>query len=168
LRRHTTIAIAVLVTLLAGCSAAPSGARPQSLADTLTAHGACFARVYDAAHLASHPNQTVRRFFVGDAGEAWRAVEAAGEFHVAFGFQLVDREDLYSGVALCEPRDSAASCLIEGDGGAFTIESNGEGLRVEATRIEVEGPNDFSPDLALADNRVMLLHSAQANECSEQ
>ena len=164
-QRRKTVFAAVMTCLLTSCSGAPASPPTPSLVEGLTTPGACYARLYDAAHLAAHPHQTVTRFFLGDGGEAGRTTQSPGHFSVAFGFQVVDRQDIYSGVGICEPRGAGASCDIEGDGGSFTIQPNGEDLRVVATRIEIEGPNDFSPDLALADNRVMVLHRAQTSEC---
>jgi hypothetical protein len=156
---------AVTGCLLAGCPGAPARSPAPGLVERLTASGACYSRVYDAAHLSAHPRQTVTRFFLGDPGDAWRATQSPGHFNVAFGFQIVDRQDIYAGVGICEPSGTGASCDVEGDGGSFTIEPTGEDLRIVAARIQVEGPSDFSPDLAFADNRVMLLRRGQAREC---
>jgi hypothetical protein len=164
-QRRKIVLAAGMACLLTSCSGPPSYPTTPSLVEELHTPGACYARVYDAAHLAAHPNQTVTRFFLGDPGEAWRATRSPGQFSVAFGFQVVDRQEIYSGVGICEARGAGASCDIEGDGGSFTIEPDGEDLRIVAARIEVEGPSDFSPDLALADNRVMLLRRAQTSEC---
>jgi hypothetical protein len=144
---------------------AAEGGEGPSLSERLTAPGACHARTYDAAHLAAHPRQTVTRFFVGDPGAEWRATLAAGEIAVLFGFELQGRSSVYTGIAVCEPAESRVQCAIEGDGGSFTLEANGDGLRVVATRVQVEGATDFSPDIAQADNRVMLLRPAQASDC---
>ena len=132
----------------------------------MTRDGACYARAYDAAHLAAHPQQTVTTFFVGAAGPEWRPTETPGHSAIAFGFHMTGRNDLYSGVAMCTPNGDALACDVEGDGGQFAIARNGEGLRVTLQRLEVEGPNDFSPDLAAADNRVMLLSAAQPSACA--
>lgn len=148
--------------------ASESGATTSAdgVAARLSATGACFTRDYDAAHLAAHPQQTVTHFHVGDAGEAWRSVQPPGRITIAFGFRVTGKPDLYSGVASCAPAGDAVLCEIEGDGGSFTVELQGDGVRVVAARIEVEGERDFSPDLAQADNRVMLLNSAPAGACS--
>jgi hypothetical protein len=164
-QRRKILFAAVMAYLLTGCSNPPASPPASGFVATLTAPSACYARVYDAAHLAAHPQQTVTRFFLGDPGEAWRATQSPDHFNLAFGFQVLDRQDIYSGVGICAPRGAGASCDIEGDGGSFAIEPNGEDLRIEVTRIEVEGPRDFSPDLALADNRVMVLRRAQTSEC---
>jgi hypothetical protein len=110
----------------------------------------------------------VTRFFVGDPGAEWRATQAPGEIVVLFGFELLERSSVYTGVAVCEPTESRVQCVIEGDGGSFTLEANGDGLRVTAARVQVEGATDFSPDIAQADNRVMLLRPAQASDCPRE
>lgn len=145
---------------------APVGASTPSLSAALTQPRACFSRTYDAAHLAAHPRQTVRRFFVGAAGAEWRATQTPGHFNVAFGFQIAGHADTYTGIGICAPRGARLACDIEGDGGTFTIARNGDGLRIDAARIEVEGEHDFSPDLAAGDNRIMLLRPAAVEACA--
>ena len=164
------LVFAVAALLAAGCAPPPADgaaptARRSDFAAVLAAPGACHARSYDDAHLAAHPQQTVTRFFLGDPGAEWRAQQTPPQFNVAFGFQLKGHADTYSAVAICTAENDGAACDIEGDGGHFSVRPSGEDLRVEVTRIEVEGPNDFSPDLAQADNRVMLLHAAAASDC---
>jgi hypothetical protein len=163
--KHCLLLALLSVAGLAACSA-PSEAASPSLQDALARDGACFARVYDAAHLAAHPQQTVTHFFVGAAGPEWRATETPGHFTVGFGFRLAGHDDLYSGIGICAPNGDALACTVEGDGGAFAVTRNGQGLRIAVERLEVEGPHDFSPDLALADNRVMLLSPAGAGACA--
>jgi hypothetical protein len=173
--RHALLAIVFFVAT-AGCGAAPtlSEAAPASVAaspgaalvDALIAPGACFARVYDPAHLAAHPRQTVTRFALSDPGADWRATQTPGHFNLAFGFQLTSGADVYSGVGICQPDSERVNCDIEGDGGSFSITANGDGLRITVSRMQVEGQNDFSPDLAEADNRIMLLRRADAGACA--
>jgi len=161
-RRHTVIwTTAAFLTIVGACGPA----RAQSLYDTLTHDGACFARTYDEAHLREHPNQTVTHFFLGDPGSDWAGSQSPAHYNVAFGFQVLGGADTYSGIAICEPRGPLAACDIEGDGGSFTVERNGAGLRIRLERMQVEGMQDFSPDLALRDNRVMLLRPAQSSAC---
>jgi hypothetical protein len=147
-------------------AAAPAETATVSLSDELVRTGSCYAREYDAAHLAAHPHQTVTHFSIGDAGADWRPTETAGQRAVAFGFRITGHADTYSGVAMCAPNGDALACNVEGDGGSFEIAHNDAGLRVTLQRLEVEGANDFSPDLAEADNHVMLLSPAAASACA--
>ena len=152
--------------LLSACSPAAPAAVAPTLFDDLTRAGACYARTYDSAHLTAHPRQTVTHFFVGEAGPGWRPTQSPQHFNVAFGFHIVGHSDTYAGVGICAPNGETVACDIEADGGSFTIARNSDGLRVTAMRIQVEGAHDFSPDLAEADNRVMLLRPAAAQECA--
>ncbi|QGZ96527.1 hypothetical protein [Terricaulis silvestris] len=156
-------------TLISTAAAFVTGAcgstQAQSLYDTLAHNGACFARIYDQAHLGSHPDQTVTHFYLGDPGPDWVETQAPAHYNLAFRFKVLDDADTYSGVAICEPQGALASCVIEGDGGSFTIERNGAGLRIRLQRMQVEGMQEFSPDLALRDNRVMLLEPALSSVC---
>jgi len=161
------LAAVALITACSDATPAPAAeAATPSLRDDLTRDGACYARAYDAAHLASHPRQTVTKFYIGAAGPEWRATETPGHFNVAFGFRITGHRDLYSGIGICAPSGDDLACAVEGDGGEFTIARSGDGLRVGVQRLEVEGPNDFSPDLAQADNRVMLLPRAEVRACA--
>jgi hypothetical protein len=158
-----------LVILAAAFAAAAFPAlAASSLSATLGRRGACFARTYDTAHLRTHPRQTVRVFFLGDAGPAWRSTVERGQFAVSFGFRLVGRPlDVYAGTAMCRASGGGATCDIEGDGGTFSVVPNGAGLRVTVQRMELEGEHDFSPDIARADNRVMLLQPAAPSHCAQ-
>ncbi|MBL8531216.1 MAG: hypothetical protein JNK94_05730 [Hyphomonadaceae bacterium] len=131
------------------------------------AAGACYARSHDAAHLAAHPQQRVDSFYLRDAGPAWRPVAGPGQFHVAFGFRLRGTPDVYSGVAACAAEGEGATCTVEGDGGAFTLAHDGQSLRLSLTRLEAEGPNDFSPDLAASDDRILVLAPAETAACAD-
>lgn len=155
-------ATAACLTAAGACAAADT----QSLYDALTRSGACFARTYDEAHLRVHPDQTVTRFFLGAPGAEWRDTQTDAHYNLAF--EVLGNADTYSGVAICEPGGAAAACDIEGDGGSFTIERSGAGLRIRLERMQLEGMQDVSPDLALRDNRVMLLQPAQRSACAPE
>lgn len=163
------IALAAFALISACSDATPAPAAEAgtpSLRDDLARDGACYTRAYNSAHMAAHPQQTVTNFFIGAAGPEWRATETPGHFNVAFGFRVTGHRDLYTGIGICAPSGSALACTVEGDGGEFTVARNGDGLRIGVQRLEIEGPNDFSPDFAQADNRVMLLSRAEASACA--
>jgi len=149
---------------LAAC-AQEAPAPEAGLGQSFIADGGCYARSYDAAHLAAHPEQRVNSFHLGDASPEWDAVAQGQQFHVAFGFTLTGGADVYSGVAVCEPAGASVRCDVEGDGGSFTLEHEGDALRVAIARLEAEGPNDFSGDLAASDDTVFVLPPADASAC---
>jgi len=83
----------------------------------------------------------LRATVIGDGAQA--------HYNVAFGFRILGSNDAFSGVAICEPGGVVAACDIEGDGGSFAIERNGGGLGIRLARMQVEGMQEFNPDLAL-------------------
>lgn len=145
----------------------PAAAGAEPIFDRLTGHGEdpCFARAYDAAHLARHPRQRVTHIHL-----ARERVEVADEnrrdrFTVRIGFRLRGDSDRYATLAVCTPTGRGADCLGEGDSGEFTLSLSGEALRIDVGRLEVEGERGSSPDLAAGDDRVFLMREAPGAAC---
>ena len=159
-----------LLRPLAGLALAAAGlmatapAEAATILDLFSRSGACFARTYTPAHLRQHPRQTIRFFYVREPGAEWRATQSPGHFNLAFGLRLVGHRDTYSGMAICTPNGSGAQCDVEGDGGAFTMSQSGPRLRIAFSRLELEGPHDFTGPVT-DDNRVVLLSRAAAAVC---
>ena len=156
-------AAALAMTTIALLGAAP--AQASTILELFSRPGACFARTYTPAHLRSHPRQTVRFVYLRDPGAEWRATQTPGHFNLAFGLRLVGHRDTYSGVAICSPHGDGAACDVEGGGGSFHIAQTGATLRLEVSRLQLEGAHDFTDDIARGDNRVMLLSRAAASVC---
>jgi hypothetical protein len=161
--RHLPPACALVLILF--LSTTPD-ARAQSLFERHIAGGTCHARTYDAAHLAKHPRQTVTHFHLRRAEPDPLRAHHPARFSVAFGFRVKGSSDLYATMAECRAKGSGAECLIEGDGGGFTLAPSGAALQVTVARMEVEGAKSFSRDLARGDNRVMLVHPSDAAACA--
>ncbi|MEQ8699951.1 MAG: hypothetical protein RLT05_25750 [Bauldia litoralis] len=127
----------------------------------------CYARSYDAAHLAAHPLQRVTYFYVtgGDFGEP-----DTGAFIVDFGFLVKNSPDVFYGSASCDSTMGAAQCWAEGDAGTFTLEASGDGLRVGVgDHLTLEGNASFSPDLGRGgDDKVIILHPESPLACIVQ
>ncbi|MCB1383269.1 MAG: hypothetical protein KDJ73_10155 [Notoacmeibacter sp.] len=90
---------------------------------------ACFARVYDAAHLKTHPHQTVTGM---EFRLTWHVFEQEG--NEPFGdymFQMrVDRRGAKKqahGTGPCMERDGKAFCGIECDGGGVFLKPREDG-----------------------------------------
>ncbi|WP_421726431.1 hypothetical protein [Bauldia sp.] len=125
----------------------------------------CYTRTYDAAHLAAHPQQRVTSFYVVDSGPGNAA--SVQDFVVSFGFTVKDSGDVYASAASCQAVPQGVQCWVDGDGGTFTLEGNGGGLRVRVgDHLTVEGATSFSPDLGQGgDDKVILLYPDQALAC---
>ncbi len=125
----------------------------------------CYARTYDAKHLAAHPQQKVEHFFVirsdGDQGKPPKT------FDLSFGFRLKESSDSFSSLAGCAAKGDGATCSVEGDGGHFRLTPRPDGLLVTVVDyLAIEGTESFSPNLAESDDRAFRLYPAAATECS--
>ncbi len=117
----------------------------------------CYARSYDKAHLASHPDQRVTDIWLGVGGFQ----DPAGDATLDFGFRL-RQGSAYSAAAIC----TGMVCRIEGDGGSFTLSASGESVRIDiGSFLVLEGEEDFSGDLAISDDTVFVVHRAAASAC---
>jgi hypothetical protein len=124
----------------------------------------CYARTYDAKHLAAHPKQKVVHFFVTrsdvDQGKPPKT------FDVSFGFRLKDSTDAFSSLAGCAAKGDGATCSVEGDGGHFRLTPRPDGFLVTVVDyLAIEGMESFSPDLAESDDRDLRLYASPASEC---
>ena len=125
----------------------------------------CYARTYDKAHLAAHPDQQVRQFFT--TANAAEGRDDDGAFYLAFGFVLRELDERFSSEARCTPRGDGAACQTEGDGGSFTLAPRPDGVLIEVNDfLAVEGPETFSPDLAESDDRAFRLYPSEAGACA--
>jgi hypothetical protein len=120
----------------------------------------CYARTYDAEHLRAHPRQRLVSMSLTGAGYG-RMNE------LRYAFRLRSLKDHFTGLAVCRPHRKGAHCLVEGDGGDFSLAPATAGLRLAVGRKwTVEGANGFSPDLARGgDDRIVLLRRAQPAAC---
>jgi len=137
-----------------------------ALAGTLdTAFGngpACYARAYDKAHLASHPQQRVREVQLTNVREETGEDRSGWDMLLDFGFTLTDGSD-YLATAYC--RDD--KCGFEGDGGWFAVDAAQDGglrLSIVGDFLQLEGDN-FSGNLAESDDKVFLLYPITGRAC---
>jgi hypothetical protein len=156
--KRTAIAIAALVL-----AASAAGAADSFFSSHLSRPGGvvpCYARTYDAKHLAAHPEQRVVHFYLthspADHGTPPRT------FDVSFGFTLRGGEDWYAGEAGCAAKGDGAECTGEGDVGEFTLVPRNEGLLVEIGRMETV---ETGADLAASDDREFRLYESPEGEC---
>ncbi|WP_439575733.1 hypothetical protein [Phreatobacter sp.] len=166
------LAVKTLATLaMLACTAAswtPAAAGPvfDRLSGPAADRDPCFARVYDADHLARNPRQRVERISLRRTRVEVPAENNARTFSVQLAFQLRGGDDSYNVVGICRTSGQRAECGGEGDAGAFRLSFSGEALRLEVVgRLEVEGERGASPDLARSDDRVFLLRPAAPAAC---
>lgn len=124
----------------------------------------CYARTYDAKHLAAHPKQKVVHFFVTRSAADQGAPPKS--FDLSFGFRLKGSTDSFASEAGCAAKGDGALCSAEGDGGQFRLTPRPDGLLVTVVeRLELEGIESFSPDLMKSDDREFRLYASPPGEC---
>lgn len=124
----------------------------------------CYARTYSPEHLAEHPQQTVTRFYL--TRSEYDHGGSAQSFEVAFGFTLKTIRGAFASYATCRPRGDGAACVAEADGGGFSLSPRPDGILVSVEqRLEVEGSEDFSPDLHASDDRDFRLYESDPEAC---
>jgi hypothetical protein len=141
---------------------------------------ACFARRYDAAHLARHPKQTVKRMILLVKSELLPEDKILNySFGLRFAFR--DRKGTFDSAGDCGhvgPAENAADrlqlgCGVDCDGGGLTAElvNNDKQLRVSIDSIAIwnsksKGDIDDRDGLnAGADDHVFLLERTGLDEC---
>lgn len=157
------ITIAGVALAAAAASALAQGEKKES---PLSSHlplrtEACFGRVYDAAHLASHPKQRVTSFhlsreFGGDPNaEAEPSSEqdmkdADGEYGrilVTAYVRFRDRKGVYTNGLSCFRTDEGkVLCGVDCDGGGFSLKPGGASLLLENNGFVVVGGCGASED----------------------
>ena len=134
----------------------------------------CYVRVYDDAHLKSHPKQTVRRIFV-DFGVDRRSDQSrkngADDFEAGIGFMLKRSNEWYGQALSCKTLRDHFACYLEADGGTFTLTPRGDALRLDVSGgrgsdIHAEGEKDFGEfGKPGSDDRVFLLSRGDRKIC---
>lgn len=135
-------------------------------------HGsvACWSRAYDAAHLASHPEQKVSQVALG---LTFSAADADNRDRQQFALSA-SLWDGSHGTAIgeCRAGDGAMICGVECDGGGIVVTSRGESVLVDLEqsgfiRLASEcGADEGFVLEAGADDRQFLLHQLPADQCT--
>jgi hypothetical protein len=166
-----------VLVLLAVAAAAPALADDDLYARTfagIDGGKVCYVRVYDDAHLRTHPKQTVRRIFIdfdADARSDETRKNGADNFEAGIGFML-KRSDKWYGQALsCKTAGDHFECFLEADGGTLSLTPRGDALRLEVTGdassdIHAEGEKDFGEFGGPGtDDRVFILPRGDRRTC---
>lgn len=147
----------------------------------------CFRRVYDAAHLAAHPGQTVKsiavlktpqtKYEVWDNYSVWIA-------HADLTITMRGKKTKYSGNNTdCAAVTAGLDCVMEEDAGRFTLARWGAGVKLVNTSsvnrhlhgsagggIRLTGPGEVSdestgPFLRNSEDWTFVLPPAPAGGC---
>jgi hypothetical protein len=141
---------------------------------------ACFARRYDAAHLARHPKQTVKRMIL-----LVQAEKIPEDKNLNYSFQLRfnfrERKGTFDSAGSCghlAPAENAAEqlhlgCSVDCDGGGLATElvNNDKQLRVNIDRIAIWDSRKAGDEDARdgfdggADDRIFLLERTGLDAC---
>jgi hypothetical protein len=111
----------------------PAAAGAETLADTHFLMNFCWERVYDAAHLAAHPEQTVTAFRIGrePPGVPSAPGQLLMELRVTFRAEDGRRDGPEAeAIAYCRPAEDRLDCSLEGDAGVFGIAAQGRDILV--------------------------------------
>jgi hypothetical protein len=130
----------------------------------------CYARVYDAAHLAAHPKQTVSSLAVALkplTGQGAYVVTASAVFRIRgkSGRQYVGGD--------CSRNGDVVRCYMDDDAGEFDAVRTAAGVKVTVTAsLRLAGAGQASDesegpyvDPANPEDRVFLLSPAAAAAC---
>jgi hypothetical protein len=130
----------------------------------------CYARQYNAAHLAKNPKQRV-----GAIELDFQPANPSGVLNTAKGFDLgvgVRRRgsaEWFTNSGFCTAQADRFDCGLEGDGGQFQLRpASGGRLRLELTRdtMGFEGAKSvFEFGGKLSDDNVFLLSRADRKVC---
>ena len=152
------------------CAAAPALAAEHPLASFFPGTNTCYSRIYDKNHLVRHPKQRVvgvqivHPFFAATSSEAV-------DYRMAISFRLKGTRDKFGPISTyCQAiADGTAKCSVEADGGRFTLSRGANNtLVITIDRLQLEGQNDFSPDLGHGgDDRVLVLQKSPMKACPD-
>jgi hypothetical protein len=104
--------------------------------------GACFSRDYSTSHMRSHRKQRVSGIaliytpmasFGGEPAQPqWDTQNDDPNFNATLAVKLVgQRRTYYQGVNCRSPGQGSIRCVIDEDGGAFTLTKTSTGLRLQ-------------------------------------
>lgn len=192
--RRSVCLLALLGVLLgaAGAARAEETAKPDDFSQRMFAGKvpaskafACFARRYDAAHLAQHPQQKVRSMRLLVTAEKSKELESLGyAFRLGVGFR--NRPGAFDSMGECrhaqpgegEGEDRAGpahlGCSVDCEGGGISVDlaDDNKSVRVEVANIRIwrhgkAGDDEAETELqGGADDRVFRLDRVSVAECA--
>jgi hypothetical protein len=136
----------------------PAWARPLER-ELPPAKAACWERVYDAAHLASHPQQKVARIRLVHLPQNWSETGQGG-FYVALYVNLrqrakVDQSFDYQLGGICKAAGQGLRCVPEWEAGSWRIERGPNGALDIRNGGIIANPNPYDAE-EIADGAVKI------------
>ena len=125
----------------------------------------CYARRYDAQHLAQHPRQKVQQIGLYFTSAA-KHTPAAFEVGLAIVARGTGRS--FSSPATCAERGDAIVCNVESDGGTFQLRPRGSGmtLQVVGDGLRMEGSTFFEAGGTRSDDNLFVLTPSAVSLCA--
>lgn len=182
-RKLPLLCLAALFGLLGGSALAQpvavgeEGALAEILAPEPGLH-VCYARSYDAAHLAGHPQQTVTsvlfrlEYYRHDPDDYYP--KGQRNYYFSMGVTRRGSDELLATAGECVPGVGTISCGVECDGGGVLLERKGPDavlIDLEATgRIRMAACGDSEDEAGIdllpgRDDKQFLLRKADAAAC---
>lgn len=153
---------------LACIAAATTPGEAQGAFGQLFGGEGCYARSYDARHLAAHPRQRVTSIVL-----AYRPVTQAKQkgtperFEVGIGLKVKGDSELYARVGYCRAKGAGFACSLESDGGQVELAAEGSALRLTTTRIGIEGSTrSIEVGGAASDDSTFVMARAAGGACA--
>ena len=152
-----TVNLAVFLTASLA-PAVPASARPLER-ELPPKRAACWERSYDAAHLATHPQQKVSRIRLVHLPDDWKAEPSRGFFVVLY-INLRQRAKAtsdfdYQLSGFCKPRGQGVQCVPEWEAGSWRIERGPQGTLDIRNAGIVANPNPYDAEES-ADHAVAI------------
>lgn len=156
---------AVAATVILG-TCCPASA--QSPPDGAPAFDGCFARTYDAAHLAAHAGQTVSAVKLKLKP---RAMDDGFNISAELRFGFREDKRAFYAVGICKDAGESLYCALDQDAGEITIKPADGGMQVSPIndlRVDAgDEAENFTIKKTNAEDRVFLLHAVAASDCKE-
>ena len=138
----------------------------------------CWARVYDAVHLAKHPGQKVAAITLSIAAREGASGDAPGDYRAKLTALMRDKPDTYSnpGGSRCVASGETLSCFTDGFFlGKFSLEHAGKNMKLAISgadeHVALVPGIDLSSFVVLSpenpEHTLFLLNPAPAKTCTK-
>ncbi len=130
----------------------------------------CFARTYDAAHLAAHAGQTVSAVKLKLKP---RQMDDGYNFSAEFRFGFREDKRAFYAVGICKDIGGSLTCSLDQDAGQVTVKPADGGLQISPVndvRADAESGDEaeyVTISRSNPEDRVFQLRAVAASDCKE-